>query len=78
MMTRVLAKELAPKVRVNAIAPGTISMPDDPPELEADYIRHAPLKRTGRPEEIADAVVYLITAEFVTGQVFVLDGGRTL
>ena len=78
MMTRVLAKELAPKVRVNAIAPGTISMPGDPPELEADYIRHAPLKRTGRPEEIADAVVYLITAEFVTGQVFVLDGGRTL
>ena len=78
MMTRVLAKELAPKVRVNAIAPGTISMPGDPPELEADYIRHAPLKRTGRPEEIADAVVYLITAEFITGQVFVLDGGRTL
>ena len=78
MMTRVLAKELAPKVRVNAIAPGTISMPGDPPELEADYIRRAPLKRTGRPEEIADAVVYLITAEFVTGQVFVLDGGRTL
>ena len=78
MMTRVLAKELAPKVRVNAIAPGTITMPGDSPELEADYIRHAPLKRTGRPEEIADAVVYLITAEFVTGQVFVLDGGRTL
>jgi NAD(P)-dependent dehydrogenase (short-subunit alcohol dehydrogenase family) len=78
MMTRVLAKEMAPKVRVNAIAPGTITMPGDPPELEADYIRHTPLGRTGRPEEIADAVVYLIMAEFVTGQVFVLDGGRTL
>jgi len=78
MMTRVLAKELAPKVRVNAIAPGTISMPGDPPEWEADYIRRAPLGRTGRPEEVADAVVYLITAEFVTGHVLVLDGGRTL
>ena len=78
MLTRVLAKELAPKVRVNAIAPGTISMPGDPPEWEADYIRCAPLKRSGRPEEIADAVVYLITAEFVTGQVLVVDGGRTL
>jgi NAD(P)-dependent dehydrogenase (short-subunit alcohol dehydrogenase family) len=78
MMTRVFAKELAPKVRVNAIAPGTITMPGDPPEWEADYIRRAPLKRSGRPEEIADAVVYLITAEFMTGQVLVLDGGRTL
>ena len=78
MMTRVLAKELAPKVRVNAIAPGTITMPGDPPEWEADYIRRAPLKRSGRPEEIADAVVYLITAEFMTGHVLVLDGGTTL
>jgi pteridine reductase len=78
MLTRVLAKELAPKVRVNAIAPGTISMPGDPPEWEADYIRRAPLRRSGQPEEIADAVVYLITAEFVTGQVLVVDGGRTL
>lgn len=77
-LTRILAKELAPQVRVNAIAPGTITMPGDPPESEADYIRRAPLKRTGRPEEVADAVMYLITAEFITGQVLVLDGGRTL
>jgi pteridine reductase len=78
VLTRILAKELAPKVRVNAIAPGTISMPGDPPQLEADYIRRAPLRRTGRPEEVADAAMYLITAEFITGQVLVLDGGRTL
>lgn len=78
MLTRVLAKELAPKVRVNAIAPGTITMPGDPPELEADYIRRAPLQRSGRPEEVADAVLYLATAEFITGHVLVLDGGRTL
>ncbi|HEY4980117.1 MAG TPA: SDR family oxidoreductase [Candidatus Acidoferrum sp.] len=78
MMTRILAKELAPRVRVNAIAPGTITMPGDPEEWEADFIRRAPLLRTGRPEDIADAVVYLATAEFVTGQVLVVDGGRTL
>jgi pteridine reductase len=78
VLTRILAKELAPKVRVNAIAPGTISMPGDPPQLEADYIRRAPLRRTGRSEEVADAAMYLITAEFITGHVLVLDGGRTL
>ncbi|HTZ46432.1 MAG TPA: SDR family oxidoreductase [Verrucomicrobiae bacterium] len=78
MLTRILAKELAPAVRVNAIAPGTITMPGDPPEWQADYIRLAPLRRTGSPDEITDAVLYLITAEFVTGHVLVLDGGRTL
>jgi pteridine reductase len=78
MMTRILAKEMAPKVRVNAIAPGTITMAGDPPEWETDFIRRAPLKRTGKPEDIADAVMYLIGAEFVTGQVLVVDGGRTL
>jgi pteridine reductase len=78
LMTRILAKELAPAVRVNAIAPGTITMPGDPPEWQADYIRRAPLRRTGRPDDIADAVLYLITAEFLTGQTLILDGGRTL
>jgi pteridine reductase len=78
MMTRVLAKELAPKVRVNAIAPGTITMPGDPPAWEQAYIRQAPLQRSGRPDEVADAVLYLICAEFVTGHVLVLDGGRSL
>lgn len=78
LMTRILAKELAPAIRVNALAPGTITMPGDPPEWQADFVRQAPLRRTGRPEEIADAVLYLITAEFITGQTLVLDGGRTL
>jgi len=78
LMTRILAKELGPAVRVNALAPGTITMPGDPPEWEQDFIERAPLRRSGRPEEIADAVMFLLTAEFVTGHTLVIDGGRTL
>ncbi len=78
MLTKVLAKALAPEVRVNAIAPGTISMPGDPPEWEADFVKIAPLQRTGRPSDIADAVSYLVHAEFLTGHTLVLDGGRSL
>ena len=77
-MTKSLAKALAPDVRVNAIAPGTITMPGDPPDWEQDFVQLAPLKKTGRPADIADAVVYLATAEFLTGHTLVLDGGRTL
>jgi NAD(P)-dependent dehydrogenase (short-subunit alcohol dehydrogenase family) len=78
MLTRVLAKALAPEVRVNAIAPGTITMPSDPPEWEADFIKLAPLRRTGKPSDIADAVSYLVHADFLTGHTLVVDGGRTL
>jgi pteridine reductase len=78
MLTRCLAKELAPEVRVNAIAPGTITLPDDAPELEANFIKQAPLKRSGRPVDIVSAVAYLATAKFVTGQTLVVDGGRVL
>src|SRR5215471_2669499 len=76
MLTKVLAKALAPEVRVNAIAPGTITMEGDPPKLEADFIKFAPLRRTGSPNEVAHAVSYLIHAEFMTGHILVLDGGR--
>ncbi len=78
MLTKVLAKALAPEVRVNAIAPGTITMPGDPPEWEADFIKLAPLRRTGAPPEVADAVLFLAQSDFITGQVLVVDGGRTL
>jgi len=77
-LTKSLAKALAPDVRVNAIVPGTITMPGDPPEWERDFVELSPLKKTGKPSDIADAVVYLATAEFLTGQTLVLDGGRTL
>jgi pteridine reductase len=78
MLTQVLAKALAPEVRVNAIAPGTITMAGDPPEWEADFIKLAPLRRTGRPEDVTDAVVFVAQAKFMTGQVLVIDGGRSL
>jgi pteridine reductase len=78
MLTRALAKELAPDVRVNAIAPGTISMPGDPPDWEPDYIKRAPLRRTGSTADVTAAVCFLVNSKFVTGQVLVLDGGRTL
>ena len=77
MLTKCLAKALAPEVRVNAIAPGTITMPGDPPEWEQEFVKLAPLRKTGRPSDIADAVVYLATAEFLTGHTLVVDGGRT-
>ena len=78
MLTRCLAKELAPEVRVNAIAPGTITMPGDPPEWEEDYIKLAQLRRSGRPSDVAETVVFLVRSEFITGQLIVVDGGRTL
>ena len=78
MLTKCLAKALAPEVRVNAIAPGTITMSDDPSEWETDFIRRAPLHRTGTPEDVAEAVSFLIHSNFLTGQTLVLDGGRTL
>ena len=78
MLTKTLAKALAPEVRVNAIAPGTITMAGDPPEWEQEFVKLAPLKKTGTPEDIAEAVSYLVSAKFLTGHVLVLDGGRTI
>jgi pteridine reductase len=78
MLTKCLAKALAPEVRVNAIAPGTITMSEDPSEWEADFIRRAPLRRAGATEDVTDAVSYIVNAKFMTGQVLALDGGRTL
>lgn len=76
MLTRCLARALAPEIMVNSVAPGTIQFPGEPPD--ADYIQRVPLHRTGTGDDIAGAVSYLATADFVTGQVIVVDGGRTL
>lgn len=76
MLTRCLARALAPEILVNSVAPGTIQFPGELPD--EDYIQRVPLHRTGTGDDIAGAVAYLATAEFVTGQVIVVDGGRTL
>ena len=79
-LTRALAIELAPEVRVNAVAPGPILWPEDEQfgdSARADIVRHTLLKREGSPDDIAAAVAYLLTATYVTGQVINVDGGRT-
>jgi NAD(P)-dependent dehydrogenase (short-subunit alcohol dehydrogenase family) len=78
MLTRCLARALAPEITVNAVAPGTITFPGDAPELEADYVRLAPLRRTGHGSDIAEAVAFLAESDFITGQILVVDGGRSL
>jgi pteridine reductase len=78
-LMRTLSLELAPDVRVNAVAPGTVLPPDDLSEEELDRIRgRIPLGRLGSPEDIADAVVFLARAPFVTGHEIHVDGGRTV
>ena len=76
MLTRCLARALGPEVLVNSVAPGTIQFPDEPPD--EDYIRRVPLHRTGTGDDIAEAVAYLAKTDFVTGQILVVDGGRSL
>jgi len=76
MLTRCLARALAPEILVNSVAPGTIQFPGEPPDQ--DYIKRVPLHRTGTGKDIADAVMYFATADFITGQVIAVDGGRTL
>ena len=80
MLTRCLAKALAPYIRVNSVAPGTILFPGEKrTRFIASVLRSTPLKRAGRPEDIAQMVLFLATAgEFITGQVFVVDGGKSI
>jgi len=78
-LMRTLALELAPEVRVNAVAPGTVLPPEDMTAAELSKIQgRIPLGRLGTPDDIADAVLYLASAPFVTGQEIVVDGGRTV
>lgn len=78
-LTRIQARVLAPDVRVNAIAPGAVLPPDDWGAERWDRVaQRAALERVGTPEDIVRAVHYLIQADFVTGQVLAVDGGRLL
>lgn len=77
--TRALAVAMAPEVRVNAVAPGAILWPDEgiDPELQERLLAMTPLGRTGTPEEIAGAVLWLLRdAAYTTGSVLAVDGGR--
>jgi pteridine reductase len=80
MLTRALAVELAPTVRVNAVAPGTVMFPEDFDEAtRARFLARIPLAREGSAADVASAVAYLVCdAPFVTGQVIAVDGGRSV
>jgi pteridine reductase len=76
-MTRALAHALAPKIRVNAIAPGPVLLPEGWTQEQADkLIATTPLGHLGSPEDVAQAVLYLLTADYVTGETIIVDGGR--
>jgi NAD(P)-dependent dehydrogenase (short-subunit alcohol dehydrogenase family) len=76
MLTRCLARALGPEILVNSVAPGTIQFPGEAPD--EDYIKRVPLHRVGTGDDIAGAVSYFATSDFVTGQILAVDGGRTL
>lgn len=80
-LTRAMALELAPSVRVNAIAPGLIATEMSmaiPDEIREKMVAGIPLGRMGEPEEIADLIAWLIRPGYITGHVFVIGGGRSL
>jgi pteridine reductase len=81
MLTRALARELAPEVRVNAIAPGAVLWPEAgmDEERKDKILAQTPLQRRGAPEDIARAVLFFAAeAPFVTGQILAVDGGRSV
>ena len=78
-LTRVMAAELAPHVRVNAIAPGTVLLPDGASEEKRRWAEeNSLLKRVGTPEDVARTIVFLAEMDFATGAVYFIDGGRAL
>jgi pteridine reductase len=81
MLTRSLAKDLAPEIRVNGVAPGAILWPEDgmSDATKETILGQVPLGRAGDPEDIAKAVLYLAhEAGYVTGQIIAVDGGRSI
>jgi pteridine reductase len=81
MLTRSLARELAPEIRVNGVAPGPVLWPEDEidPSLKEEIIARTALKRPGSPEDVARAVAFFAKdAPYVTGQILAVDGGRSI
>lgn len=78
-LTRVAARSLAPRVRVNCVVPGTVLPPDDyTDEQVAASVERTVLKRVGSPRDVEEAMLFLIRSDFATGSVVVVDGGRML
>ncbi len=78
-MTKGLAKELAPEINVNAVAPGPVLLPEDFTEDEKQsIIEETPLNRIGSPEDIAKGIRFLMESDFMTGSVIPIDGGRLI
>jgi NAD(P)-dependent dehydrogenase (short-subunit alcohol dehydrogenase family) len=78
-LTRLLAKALAPEIRVNAIAPGLVYQSKNLSQEEWEkLLAKVPMKRSARPEEIASTLEFLLINEYVTGQTIVVDGGYSL
>lgn len=76
-MTRGLAHVLAPKIRVNAVAPGPVLLPEGWTQEQADkLIATTPLGKLGSPDDVSQAVLYLLSADYVTGETIIVDGGR--
>ena len=81
MLTRSLAKDLGPEVRVNGVSPGAILWPDEgmTDGLRAAIVKQTALKRTGEPQDIARTVLFLVRdAPYITGQIIAVDGGRSV
>jgi len=79
MMTKSLAQELAPDIRVNGIAPGAILWPEENPTNKQQVLDKIPLQKLGTPEEIVNLVLYLAQkTNYITGQIINVDGGRNL
>jgi pteridine reductase len=76
-MTRALARVLAPRVRVNAVAPGTVLLPESWPDAAAErLVATTPLQRLGRPEDVTRAILFLLESDYITGETILVDGGR--
>ena len=76
-MTRALARVLAPEVRVAAVAPGTVLLPEGWREEDAEHLRQTtPLERNGSPSDVTSTVLFILDSDYLTGETIIVDGGR--